>query len=169
MTTITQPDILIVRYLNSKRQVAVPSDVPYEEVGYESNLDVMKPKFEKDSPDGPGYETSVYYYDPKEGIDWEDGIATFKKGGNPEVPAFAHVTNVGAVMREGLYVASQPLCEGSRHASIRGWSADPQLMREQYEDLAVNGECAIRPDMEGKMMNRARSIWTQQHPTKDDQ
>ena len=163
MNRIEDEEMLVVRYLKSKSQVAVPDDVYSmdEFNGFEPALDTMAPDYETDSPDGPGYETSVFVYRPSEGINWNDGINLFSRGGNPNVPAFAVQMTVKDVHDAGLYVASQPYDDGTPHASIRGFSDDGEIREDQSDQLAVSGHCVIRPDQEEAQLKRAAQIVAQ--------
>lgn len=163
MNLIEDESMLVVRYLKSKKQVTIPDDVRSVEsfAGFEPVLSVMTPTYEPDSPDGPGYETSVFVYKPEEGVNWGDGVKLYEKNKNPDVPTFAVQLTVKDVKSIGLEVASQPFEDGSPHASIRGFSDDDKLREDQSDSLAVASRCIIRPDQEEKQKERAYQILRQ--------
>ena len=167
MTEITNKEYLVVRYLKSKRQVSVPSNIDeINDAEYEPILGVWHPRFEEVSVDGSGYETSVFVYSPTEGIDWDDGVNLFKANNNPSVPSFAVQTTVGAVNEQGLVVASQPLENNAPHASIRGWAEDEDERERQSDAIGVSSKVVIRPGQEEEQMNRAKEIVRQRQANK---
>lgn len=167
MKLVSRDDLVVVRYLGSRKQVHVPQDVPSAEAAfYEPNLRVLDPKYENDSPDGPGYETSVFVYNSEDEINWPDGVRLFQKMNNPDVPAMCVTASVKDVKEVGLIIASQPYDDGTPHASIRGWSDDDKKREEQSDQLTVKSHCVLRPSQKSDLEERAREIWRSQHPVK---
>lgn len=167
MTEIVDEKYLVVRYLKSKKQVIVPTDIEDVDCAeYEPISGVWNPEFEETSVDGPGYETSVFVYSPEDGIDWNDGLNLFKANNNPAVPSFAVQTTVGVVKEQGLVVASQPLKGNAPHASIRGWSEDEKVRERQSDAIGTQSDVVIRPGQEDVQLQRAKEIVRQRNQRK---